>query len=101
LDSDEHSDPASVLDTENWLDWNGDFDNSNHSKDDWEADNESDIELDHGTRDSEIQEQWDMSAAPNVTGLIWPIQRSKNNIEKVLMTVGTMETRRSKGIKKK
>jgi len=47
--SDEDCSPESISDTENWLDWIGDKDNPNDSKDDWEADNESDMELDDGS----------------------------------------------------
>jgi len=34
-ESDEDSAPESISDTENWLDWNGDFHNPNDTKDDW------------------------------------------------------------------
>jgi len=42
-----------------------------------------------------------VSAAPNFPGLIRPIPRSKNKVEKMLMMVSIMETRRNKGIRKK
>jgi hypothetical protein len=42
-----------------------------------------------------------VSAAPNVPGLIRPIRQSKKKVEKALVTVNIMETRRNKGIKKK
>jgi len=35
------------------LDWNWDFDNPNDTEDNWEAGNESNIELDHGDYDRE------------------------------------------------
>jgi len=92
--------PESVSDTENWLDWNGDLDNPNDSEDNWEADNESKMELNNGVRDSEPQEQRDVSSAPNVPVLISPTRGSKINAQNMLITVGTMETRRSKGMKK-
>jgi len=40
-----------------------------------------------------------VSAALNVPGLIGPTRQSKKKVEKVLMTVNIMETRRNKGIK--
>jgi len=76
-ESDEDSSPECISDTENWLNWNGDLDNPNDSEDDWEADDESDMELHNGIEDSETLEQRDVSATPNVPGLIRPIRRSK------------------------
>jgi hypothetical protein len=99
--SDEDSSPQSISDTENWLNWNGDLDNPNDSEDDWEADNESDTELDNGSEVSETLEVRNVSAAPNVPGLIWPIRQSKKKVERALVTVNIMETRRNQGIKKK
>jgi len=97
--TDEDSSPESISDTENWLNWNGNLDNPNDSEDDWEADNESDMELDNGSEVSETLEWRNVSAAPNVPGLIRPIWQSKKKVEKVLVTVNTMWTRRNKGIK--
>ena len=59
------------------------------------------MELDNGSEDSETPEQRNVSAALNVPGLIWPIHRTRKKVEKPLMTVNMMETRRNKGIKKK
>jgi len=98
--SDEDSSPESISATENWLNWNGDFDNPNDSKDDWQADNESDTDLDNGSEDSETPEQRNVSAEPNVPGLIRPIQRSTEKVEMALMTFNIMEMSRNKGIKK-
>jgi hypothetical protein len=79
-----------------------DTDTPNDSEDDWEADYESDMELDNGSEDSDSLEQRSVSATPNVSGMIRPIVlQSKKKIEKVLMTVNIIETRRNKGIKKK
>jgi hypothetical protein len=78
---------------------NGDLDNPNDSEDDCEADNESDMELDNSSEVSKTLEVQNVSAAPNVPGLIRPIPQSKKKVEKALVTVNTMETRRSKGIK--
>jgi len=100
-ESDEDISPESISDTENWLHWNGDLDNPNDSEDDWQADNESDMELDNGSEQSETPELRNVSAAPNVPGLIRLILRSKKKVEKALLTVNIMETRRNNGIKKK
>jgi hypothetical protein len=77
------------------------LDNPNDSEDDWEADNESDTELDNGSEVSETLQVRNVSAAPNVPGLIRPTRKSKKKVEKALVTVNIMETRRNKGIKKK
>jgi hypothetical protein len=74
--------------------------NPNNSEDDWEADNESDMELDNGSEESETPELQNVSAAPNVSGSIRPILQSKKKVQKELLTVNLMETRRNKGIKK-
>jgi hypothetical protein len=100
-ESDEDCSPESFSDTINWFDWNGDLDNPNDSEDDWEVDNESGIELNNCVRDLETKEKWIVSAAPDVPELIWPPRRSMKQVEKVVLRVGTMETRRrNKGIKK-
>jgi len=98
---DEDSSPESISDTINWLYWNGDLDNPTDSENDWEADNEADMELDNGIEDSETLEQQNVSPAPNVPGLIRPKRGSKKTIEKALITVNIMETRRNMGIKKR
>jgi len=68
----------------------------NDSEDDCAADDESDIEQNNGIEDSESPEQQDVSAAPNVPGLVWPTRKSKRQAEKVLVTVNAVETRRNK-----
>ena len=75
--SDEDSSPERISDTENCVNWNGDLDNPTDSEDNWDAYNESDMEVDNGSEDSETTEQRNVSAAPNVPGLIQPIQQSK------------------------
>jgi len=70
--SDGYSVPETIIDTETWLDWNWDLYNPNDSKDDWEADNESEIELDKCIQHPETAEEQDTGAAPNVPKLIWP-----------------------------
>ena len=96
---DENSAPASNSDTENWLTWNGDLGNPNDSEDDWEADNESGMELDNGSEVSETLEVRNVSAALNIPGLSRPIRQSKKKVEKALLMVNIMETRRNKVIK--
>jgi len=72
-ESDEDSSPESIADTKNWVNWNGDLDNPNDSEDDWEVETKSHMELDNGIEDSEILEQRNVSATPNVPALIRPI----------------------------
>jgi hypothetical protein len=43
VESNNDSAPESISDTYDWLNWNGDFDNPNVSKDDCAADDKSDI----------------------------------------------------------
>jgi len=99
--SDEDSSPETISDTENWLNWNGDLDNPNKNEDDWEADNESDMELANGREASQTLGQQNDSAAPNVPRLIRPIRRTKKKVEKELMMANIIETRRNNMIKKK
>jgi hypothetical protein len=75
--------------------------NTNNSEDDWEADKESDMELDNGSEVSETLEVRNVSAAPNIPGLIRPIWQSKKLGGMAVLTVNIMETSRNKGIKKK
>jgi hypothetical protein len=77
------------------------LDNPNNSGDDWEAGNESDMELHNGRVNSETVMLWNMSAALNVPALIRPIQGTKKKVKKLLLTVNIMETRRNEKIKKK
>jgi hypothetical protein len=89
------------LDTNDWLNRNGDLDNRNPSEEDCAADDESHIG--HNTRivDPECTEQQDMSTTPNVPGLVRPIRKSKRHAEKVLVTVNVVEMRRNKRGKEK
>jgi len=100
-ESAEGSAPESTSDIENWLNLNGDLDNPNVWEYDWEADHKSDVEQDNGIEDPDSTEKWDVSAAPNVPGLIWPTRRSNNKAAQQLMTVSAVETKRNKGHKKK
>jgi len=101
VQSDEDSAPKSLSNTDDWLNWNGDLDNSNDSEDDCAADDESDIEQYNGIEDSECPEQQDVSATPYVPGLVRPTRKSKRQSDKVLLTVSAVETQSNKGGKKK
>jgi len=101
VDSDEDSTPESSSDTEDWLNWNGDWDNPNDSEDDCAADVESDMDQDNSIEDPESQEQRDVSTGPNVPGLIRPTWKTQRQAETALVTVNAIETRRNKGVKKK
>jgi len=92
--------PESISDTEDWLNCNGDLDNPNDTEDHSMADVESDIEQGEGTEDPECPEQRDVSALPNVPGLIRPTRKSTRHAEKVFVSVDAIETRRNKGVKK-
>jgi hypothetical protein len=101
VECDEDSATASISDTEDWLNWNGDLDNPNDTEDDCAADDESELEQDNGIEDPECPEQRDVSAAPNVPGLNRPTQKSKRLAEMVFVTVNAIETRMNNGLKKK
>jgi len=100
VETNEDSPPECISDNEVWLNWNGDLDNPNNCEDDCAADIESDINQDNSIEDLECPEQRDVSAAPNVPGLIWPTPKSKRQAEKILVTVNAIETRRNKGMTK-
>ena len=100
VESDQDCTPESNSDTEDWLQWNGDLDNPNDSEDDGGADVEPDIEQASSIEDLDCPEQQDVSAVPNVPGLIRPTLKSKGQAQKVLMTVNAIERRRNKGVKK-
>jgi hypothetical protein len=93
--------PDSISVTQDWLNWNGDLNTPNDSKEDCTADDNSDIEHNNCIEDPECPEQQDVSAAPNVPGLVRPTRKSKRQAAKVLLTVNAVETRRNKGGKKK
>ena len=77
------------------------MDNPNDREDDCATDNESDICPNNCIEDPECPEQEDVSAVPNVPGLVRPTQKSKRQAEKVVVTVNAVEMRRNKGGKKK
>jgi len=59
------------------------------------------MDQDNSIEDPESQEQRDVSATPNVPGLIRRTRKSKRQAELVLLTVNAIETRRNKGVKEK
>jgi len=77
VESDQDSAPESISDTEDWLNWNGDLDNPNDSKEDCAADDDSDIEHNNCIEDPECPVQQDVSAAPIVPRLVRPTRKSK------------------------
>ena len=101
VESNKDSAPESISYTDDWLNWNGDFDNPNDSEDDWAAVDESDIEQYNRIEDSECPEQQDVSATPNVRRMVWPTWKSKRQAEKVLVKVNAVGTWRNKEGKKK
>jgi len=101
VESDDDSAPETISETNDWLNLNRNLDNPDDSEEDCAADDESDIEHNNGIEDPECPEQRDVSAAPNVPGLVRPTRKSKRQDEKVLVIVNAVETRRNKGRKKK
>jgi hypothetical protein len=96
--SDEDNALDSISDTKNCFDWNDDPDNPKDSEDDRDADNESEIDQEYAVKETQTPEQWKVDAGRTVPQYIWSIRRSKKKVDKVLMTVTTMETRRNKWI---
>jgi len=74
VETGEDSEPHTIWDTEDWFNWNGDLDNRNDSEDDCPAAVESDMEQESRMEHPECPEQWDISTARNIPGLIWPTQ---------------------------
>jgi hypothetical protein len=101
VNSDKDSPSESISDSKDWLHWNCDLDNANDSKEDWAADNDSDTERNNCLEDPKFPERQDLSATPNVPGLVRQTLKAKRGVEKVFMTVNAAETWRNKGGKKK
>jgi hypothetical protein len=101
VESQEDCTPESTSKTYDWLNWNDNVDNPNDIEDYCAADDESDIQHNKGIKDPECPEHKDVSAAPNVAGLVRPARKSKRQAEKVLVTVNAVETRSNKAWKKK
>jgi len=79
--SDEDGEPESISDTEDWLNWNEELDNSNDSEDNCVAYVESDMDKDISIEDLEYPEQRDVRATPNVPQLIRPTCKPKRQPE--------------------
>jgi hypothetical protein len=60
--------PESTSDIKNWLQWNEHVDSSTDSKDNWDADNQSEIDLLTFNRDSATLEQQAVRLPMNVPG---------------------------------
>jgi len=101
VESDEDSAPESISDTEGWLNWNGDLDNPNDSEENCAADDDSYIKHKNCIEDQECPGHQDVSATPNVPGLVRLTRMSKRQAEKVVVMVNAAETWRNKGGKKK
>jgi hypothetical protein len=53
------------------------------------------MEWNHGSEESETPPLQNVSAAPNVAELIWPIRRPKKMVKKAVQTVIIIEMRRN------
>jgi len=93
-ESKEDSAPGIISDTNNWLNWNGDLENTDMSEDNWQAGDESDVDLHNSIEVLAGPEQQDVSTAPNVTRLIRPIRMSKKQAEMGFATVTSMDMKR-------
>jgi hypothetical protein len=100
VESDEDRAPERISDTEDWLNWNGELYKQNDSEENCAANNDSDIEHNNRIAVSECPEQHDVSATPDVHGLVRPTQKSQRMAEKVLATVNAAKTRKNKRGKK-
>ena len=69
------------------------------TEEDREVDDESYEKSPNEIEDPQSPANRDVSAAPNIPGLIWPTQRSMRMADQWLMTVTAMETRTSNGNK--
>jgi len=76
-------------------------DNPNDSKHDRAADDESDIEQYNGIEDLHCPDRQDVSAMPDLPGLVRPTRKSKRHAEKLFVMVNVVETRRNKEAMKK
>jgi len=88
-----------ISDTENLPDQNGVLDNPNQSEETWVADNESNVELGNGFKDTKTPVLHNVNTAPNFPRLTWTSRRSKKKADQVMIMVNTIETRPNKGNK--
>jgi len=102
-DSAEHNEdgaPQGISDINNLLKWKCVFDDWNESEDDLEGDVESGIEQDTFIDNLISPERQNVSATSNVSGLIWPTERSKNQAEPRFMIVNAIESEGRKDTRK-
>jgi hypothetical protein len=83
-----------ISDTKNWLNWNGDLNNTYDSEEDHAPDDKSDIEPNNDIKYVAFQEQQDVNATPNVPQPVQPTPKSKRQAENVLLMVNGVEMRR-------
>ena len=100
VESDQDWAPERISDTEDWVNWNDDFENPNDSEEDCVANDESDPELNTSIEDPECPEQENVNAMRNVRGLVQPTCKSKRPAEMVLVKVNAIETRTNVEVKK-
>jgi hypothetical protein len=100
VQSDEDCAPQSISDTVDCDKWNCYLENAGKSIEDCTADDESDIDHKNIKEDPGCPEQQDVSAAPNVPGLVLLKRKSKSEAEKVSVMVNPVEMRRNTGGKK-
>jgi hypothetical protein len=98
VECDAGSPPEHTSVTEDWLNRFGDLHSSDDSEHDCAADVESDIEQDNRIEDPQCPGHRQVSAAPNLLGLIRAPQTTRRQTEKVLVMVNAMETWRNKGV---
>jgi hypothetical protein len=87
VESEKHSTPESMLNTEDWLNGIGELDNPSNSQDNYAPDSESKIEHNKFIDNLECPEQQDVIATQTPPGLVWLTQKSKTEDEKVFVTV--------------
>jgi hypothetical protein len=90
IESDQDSVLESVLGTKNWLNWNGDLDNPNDSKDDCTDHDKSDIAQNNCIEALECPEQQDVPATANVSRLVRPIRKAQRYANHVLVIISKM-----------
>jgi hypothetical protein len=101
VESDEDSAPEIILDTDDWLKRNGNFDNPIESEEDCAAYEESDIAHHNRIENLECPEQQDVSAGTNVPGVLRPVLKAKKQAEMLFVTVNSAEMWGTKGGLKK
>jgi len=89
-ETDEDTAAETMTDTTNWFECNCDLDYPYQGKLDWEAHNETIMELDNEVSGPESPVLGAVSAAKNVFWFIWPIQMLMKKAEKMLIMVNTM-----------